>query len=274
MCTLTNDRMTQFSMQRSVKNVFDNVELSTANCTNIKKKQPEWSHLNNFQPFLSFLFSPLLSTEVPGGPPQIHNIRAKYKLGEIIRGNCTSRYSRPAANLTWTINDIPVSNVILFLPHFHIVPSWSRSTNYHINLIMVSHKSSGAVANGRWQMESSFMFKEAWNLWTHHSFSFVVVIFFAAFSSRAQDDWHHYSTSSDNMNGHENEHSQKKKSAKSLLFMKVTSEEWKKMEKEKGIKWRKIIHGMRPNQVKWTNRNKMFHSWNIQHVKMEKLTIW
>lgn len=47
--------------------------------------------------------------EVPQGPPAIHGIRARYKLGEIIRGNCTSRYSRPAANLTWTINDIQVS---------------------------------------------------------------------------------------------------------------------------------------------------------------------
>ncbi|KAL7042866.1 hypothetical protein ACKWTF_001318 [Chironomus riparius] len=46
--------------------------------------------------------------EVPHQSPQILGIRARYKPGDIIRGNCTAKYSRPAANLTWTINDVPV----------------------------------------------------------------------------------------------------------------------------------------------------------------------
>lgn len=41
--------------------------------------------------------------------PVIHGLRPRYKVNDIIRGNCTSKYSRPATNLTWTINDIIVS---------------------------------------------------------------------------------------------------------------------------------------------------------------------
>lgn len=47
--------------------------------------------------------------DVPAARPEIHNIKQRYRLGDIVRGNCTSKPSRPAANLTWTINDIPVS---------------------------------------------------------------------------------------------------------------------------------------------------------------------
>ena len=43
--------------------------------------------------------------------PVIHGIRPRYKVNDIIRGNCTSKYSRPAANLTWTINDVTVSKI-------------------------------------------------------------------------------------------------------------------------------------------------------------------
>lgn len=46
---------------------------------------------------------------MPASQPAIHNIKARYRIGDIVRGNCTSKPSRPAANLTWTINDIPVS---------------------------------------------------------------------------------------------------------------------------------------------------------------------
>ncbi|XP_053958447.1 uncharacterized protein LOC128863348 [Anastrepha ludens] len=42
--------------------------------------------------------------EVPGKDPIITGIRPRYRVGDIVRGNCTSRHSKPAANLTWTIN--------------------------------------------------------------------------------------------------------------------------------------------------------------------------
>nr|XP_036216030.1 uncharacterized protein LOC106622049 isoform X1 [Bactrocera oleae]XP_036216031.1 uncharacterized protein LOC106622049 isoform X1 [Bactrocera oleae] len=42
--------------------------------------------------------------EVPGKDPVISGIKSRYRVGDIVRGNCTSRHSKPAANLTWTIN--------------------------------------------------------------------------------------------------------------------------------------------------------------------------
>ncbi|XP_055848124.1 uncharacterized protein LOC129913458 isoform X2 [Episyrphus balteatus] len=43
--------------------------------------------------------------EPPNHNPAITGIRPRYKIGDIVRGNCTSRHSKPAANLTWTINN-------------------------------------------------------------------------------------------------------------------------------------------------------------------------
>ncbi|XP_067625365.1 uncharacterized protein beat-Ia [Eurosta solidaginis] len=45
-----------------------------------------------------------LEVIVPGKDPIITGIRPRYRVGDIVRGNCTSRHSKPAANLTWTIN--------------------------------------------------------------------------------------------------------------------------------------------------------------------------
>ncbi|XP_055542020.1 uncharacterized protein LOC129727833 [Wyeomyia smithii] len=44
--------------------------------------------------------------EVPKHVPLVHGIRPRYRVGDIIRGNCTSAHSRPAANLTWYINEV------------------------------------------------------------------------------------------------------------------------------------------------------------------------
>ncbi|XP_052864285.1 uncharacterized protein LOC128270900 [Anopheles cruzii] len=43
--------------------------------------------------------------EVPKHVPSVHGMRSRYRVGDIIRGNCTSHNSRPAANLTWYINE-------------------------------------------------------------------------------------------------------------------------------------------------------------------------
>ncbi|XP_054083322.1 uncharacterized protein LOC105211511 isoform X2 [Zeugodacus cucurbitae] len=45
-----------------------------------------------------------LEVVVPGKDPIITGIKSRYRVGDIVRGNCTSRHSKPAANLTWTIN--------------------------------------------------------------------------------------------------------------------------------------------------------------------------
>jgi len=50
--------------------------------------------------------TPLL--ELPAQRPIITGIHSRYRLGDIINGNCSSDYSKPAANLTWWINDIQV----------------------------------------------------------------------------------------------------------------------------------------------------------------------
>ncbi|XP_046418360.1 uncharacterized protein [Neodiprion pinetum] len=43
--------------------------------------------------------------ELPQNRPSIHGMKRKYRVGDILRGNCTSDGSKPAANLTWYIND-------------------------------------------------------------------------------------------------------------------------------------------------------------------------
>ncbi|KFB49151.1 AGAP009267-PA-like protein [Anopheles sinensis] len=47
--------------------------------------------------------------EVPKHVPSIHGMRSRYRVGDIIRGNCTSHNSRPPANLTWFINEQQVN---------------------------------------------------------------------------------------------------------------------------------------------------------------------
>lgn len=47
--------------------------------------------------------------DVPLNKPVITEIKSHYRIGELIRGNCSAQYSRPATNLTWLINDKPVS---------------------------------------------------------------------------------------------------------------------------------------------------------------------
>lgn len=52
--------------------------------------------------------------DVPTNKPIITEIKTHYRIGELVRGNCSSQYSRPAANLTWLINDMPVMTIALF----------------------------------------------------------------------------------------------------------------------------------------------------------------
>ncbi|XP_078038906.1 uncharacterized protein LOC144471074 [Augochlora pura] len=43
--------------------------------------------------------------ELPSQGPSIHGLRRKYRIDDMLRLNCTSGRSKPAANLTWYIND-------------------------------------------------------------------------------------------------------------------------------------------------------------------------
>lgn len=59
--------------------------------------------------FITFAVSSEMEVvDVPQSKPIITEIKSHYRIGELIRGNCTSQYSKPAANLTWLINDMPV----------------------------------------------------------------------------------------------------------------------------------------------------------------------
>ncbi|KAL5281389.1 hypothetical protein ACFFRR_005032 [Megaselia abdita] len=43
--------------------------------------------------------------ETPNNKPNVFTTKPRYKLGEKFKANCTSRHSKPAANLTWAINN-------------------------------------------------------------------------------------------------------------------------------------------------------------------------
>lgn len=56
------------------------------------------------------LFSlPIFSLELPEEHTVVTGIQARYRIGDLVDGNCSIKYSKPAANLTWTINGIVVS---------------------------------------------------------------------------------------------------------------------------------------------------------------------
>lgn len=48
---------------------------------------------------------------LPESPPVIHTEHDRYEPGDTLRANCTSPPSKPAANLSFFVNNIPVSRV-------------------------------------------------------------------------------------------------------------------------------------------------------------------
>lgn len=55
----------------------------------------------------------------------------KYRPGEIFKGNCSSEDSKPAANLTWTINDIPAD--LSYIRHYKSIKD--ESTNLETSIL-------------------------------------------------------------------------------------------------------------------------------------------
>lgn len=47
--------------------------------------------------------------DVPQSKPIITEIKSHYRISDLVRGNCSSAYSRPVTNLTWLFNDMPVN---------------------------------------------------------------------------------------------------------------------------------------------------------------------
>jgi len=54
--------------------------------------------------YVLFLFA-----DLPAGPPTLQTERDRYDSGEILRANCTSQPSKPAAILTYLLNNKTVS---------------------------------------------------------------------------------------------------------------------------------------------------------------------
>lgn len=54
------------------------------------------------------------SAEIPDAKPFIDGIMTRYRPGDELKGNCTSQFSKPAANLSWTVNDVPVCIILVF----------------------------------------------------------------------------------------------------------------------------------------------------------------
>lgn len=67
---------------------------------------------NKSIPILIIIHS-IIITDVPLSKPIITELKKWYSLGDILKGNCTAQYSKPAANLTWFINNKPVSIYII-----------------------------------------------------------------------------------------------------------------------------------------------------------------
>uniref|UniRef100_A0A1A9ZH02 CD80-like immunoglobulin C2-set domain-containing protein n=1 Tax=Glossina pallidipes TaxID=7398 RepID=A0A1A9ZH02_GLOPL len=47
--------------------------------------------------------------ELPIEQASVTGIQPRYRIGDLVDGNCSIKYSKPAANLTWTINGVVVT---------------------------------------------------------------------------------------------------------------------------------------------------------------------
>lgn len=47
---------------------------------------------------------------LPEGDPEVRVEKLKYAVGDVVRGNCTSPPGNPPANVTWSVNGLPVNS--------------------------------------------------------------------------------------------------------------------------------------------------------------------
>ncbi|XP_066591260.1 uncharacterized protein [Prorops nasuta] len=50
---------------------------------------------------------------LPDGDPEVHIEKPRYAVGDTVRGNCSVPVGSPPANLTWTVNGVPVNSSFL-----------------------------------------------------------------------------------------------------------------------------------------------------------------
>lgn len=87
--------------------------------------------------FNTFLVSGEMEVvELPTQRPIITGVHSRYRLGDIINGNCSSDFSKPAANLTWWINDkqVPPNSIRRFGTQRHFMENL-ESAIVEINFI-------------------------------------------------------------------------------------------------------------------------------------------
>ncbi|KAL6443942.1 hypothetical protein ACFW04_001729 [Cataglyphis niger] len=56
------------------------------------------------------VYSYMHVASLPDGEPQLLVEKKRYAVGDIVRGNCTVPSGNPPANVTWTVNGIPVNS--------------------------------------------------------------------------------------------------------------------------------------------------------------------
>ncbi|KAL1491236.1 hypothetical protein ABEB36_011862 [Hypothenemus hampei] len=69
--------------------------------------------------FTDMRTSELKVIDLPKKDPQIDGLKTRYKLEDVLKANCCSEGSYPAANLTWYINGIPVQEKFIW----HLEPA-------------------------------------------------------------------------------------------------------------------------------------------------------
>ncbi|CAO1366922.1 unnamed protein product [Diamesa hyperborea] len=102
-----------------------NVEMSLSNASQVIVSQVETSISGKFSCEVSadaptfhtmLVSSDMEIVDIPtDGKPLIDGLLSRYKIGDPVSANCTSEFSKPAANVSWLINDAPASPAQLIL---------------------------------------------------------------------------------------------------------------------------------------------------------------
>ncbi|XP_017759605.1 PREDICTED: uncharacterized protein LOC108550370 isoform X1 [Eufriesea mexicana] len=56
------------------------------------------------------VFAYMYVANLPNGDPQVRVEKSRYAVGDTVRGNCTVPSGNPPANVTWTVNGVPVNS--------------------------------------------------------------------------------------------------------------------------------------------------------------------
>lgn len=84
--------------------------------------------------------------EVPRYDPVISGLKSRYRLEDILKAECTSKDSRPAANLTWLANGLPVDPAKIRRHHPHLSDHNTYSAHSGLRLkLSRAHFASGRL---------------------------------------------------------------------------------------------------------------------------------